>query len=123
VALALAASCAAKAANISLNHNPRDEALRTAARTFESIATDALKAGDEDATAFEKHISEGEAAGRAALESASSHFESLIDRLDQAIQSAERRIDPVMAGDFVAARALAGAARLIQVRNRSELES
>ena len=73
VALALAASCAAKAANISLKHNPHDEALHAAARTFESIATDALTAGDEDAAAFEQYISDGETAGSAPLESARSH--------------------------------------------------
>jgi hypothetical protein len=122
VALALAASCAAKAANISLKHNARNEALHTGARTFESIAADALTAGDEDAAAFEQYIADGAAAGSAPLESASAHFESLIDRLEQTIQSVERHIDRVMAGDLVAARALARAARLIQVRNESELE-
>jgi hypothetical protein len=121
VALALAASCAAKAANISLKHDPYNEALHTAARTFESIAADALTAGDEDAAAFAQYISEGTTAS-APLERASAHFELLIDRLEQSIQSVERHIDRVMAGDLVAARALAHAARLIQVRNESELE-
>jgi hypothetical protein len=122
VALALAASCAAKAANISLKHDPHDQALRTAARTFEALAFDALKAGDEDANAFERYISNNEAPDEAGLVQASAHLASLVERLEQTMRSVEARIDAVVAGDFVAARALSGAAKLIQVRNRAEMK-
>jgi len=123
VALALAASCAGKAANITLKHHPEDESVRAAAQRFEQLSQEALSAGEEDAEAFEQYITEGHEAGRAPLVRASSHVESLIERLEQTIRAIESRIDPVMAGDFIAARALAQAARLIQIRNRSEIDA
>jgi len=123
IALALAASCAAKAANISLKHEPTDTALHAAAGQFSSLATEALEAGDEDSAAFEQYIAHGEKEASAPLARASSHFESLIDRLEQLMHAVKARIHPIVAGDFVAATALSRAARLIQVRNRSEQDA
>jgi hypothetical protein len=123
VALALAAACAGKAANITLKHMPGAAGLQQAIDRFQECSRRALLSADEDAKAFERHLRDNDARADAWLVELGNEFLTTIGALEQALQSIEPKISRIVAGDLVAARALADAARSIQARNLAEIES
>ena len=121
VALALAAACAGKAVSITLKHHPDDPALRLALASFQGIARAALTDGDRDSAAFAAFIHQRNSAAIDRLVCEGERFSSLVSALMSAIEQIQARIQPNMAGDIVAARALAAAAQRIQERNKAEV--
>ena len=123
VALALAAACACKAVAISLKHRPADAELLSAATRFGDIGRLALLDADRDSAAFAGfiHAKSADAAQRLVREG--ENVARLLDALASALGDIEARIEPSMAGDLAAARALAGAARCIQQRNEAETKA
>jgi hypothetical protein len=120
VALALGAACAAKAAAISLKHRPAEVGLQHALVKFEHIASLALKDADRDSAAFAGYLHSPNADSAARLVQEGDQVAHLIDALLGALAEIERDIEPTMAGDLLAARALAAASRRIQESNESE---
>jgi Formiminotransferase-cyclodeaminase len=121
VALALAAACVGKAVTISLKHHPADAELLAALEALREIVRNALTDADRDAEAFAEFVHErnGPAIERLVCEEA--RFGRLISRLTIVLDDIAPRIQPNMAGDLVAGRALVAAAQRIQQRNASEI--
>lgn len=120
VTLALAAACVGKAVSISLRHRTEDPKLRAALATLQQIAQAALADADGDAQAFADFVREKSPRAVERLIEEEEEFGRLIRRLMVTIDEIAPRIQPNMAGDVVAGRALAAAARQIQRRNESE---
>ena len=120
VALALAAACAGKAVSVTLKHRPDEARLLSAEAAFQAIARDALTEADRDSAAFGAFVHEGSAATADRLVREGERFAQLIAALTAAIDEVADSIQCNMAGDIVAARALAAAARRIQQRNEGE---
>lgn len=120
IAAALAAACASKAASVSLKHRPNDPGLHAALNTFQGIIQAALIDAQRDAEAFEAVIHERDAAAIERLICEERTLERLISTLTAAIDAIAPAIQGNMAGDVVAARALATAALKIQRRNARE---
>lgn len=122
IALALAAACAGKATRISLKHNPGGEGLHAAEEEFGVFAERALKAADDDASAFEGYLAAHDVKASARLMRTDESILSLIDAFLRALHSIAPVIHETVRGDVSAARALAHAARSIQEHNIKELE-
>jgi Formiminotransferase-cyclodeaminase len=120
VALALAAACMGKAVSITLKHRPGDADLRSALSTLQLIAREALVDGDRDTQAFKDFVRDRDAPAVEELLDEEEAFGSLIGRMAAVIAEVAPRIQPNMAGDVVAGRALLAAARQIQQRNVAE---
>jgi formiminotetrahydrofolate cyclodeaminase len=120
VALGLAAACACKAISVSLKHHPQNPGLRSALATFNGFALAALAEADRDARAFEAFVHEKLPASVERLVCEEEQFGQLIAAFKIAIDQVEPSIQPNMAGDVIAAKALAVAAQRIQERNESE---
>jgi hypothetical protein len=120
VTLALAAACAGKAISISVKHHPDEIALQRALECCTEIARHALSDADRDAEAFKSFIRARSAAAAARLVDAGEELAHWIDALSAIIDEVETAIEPIVAGDLIAARALAVAARSIQARNEAE---
>jgi formiminotetrahydrofolate cyclodeaminase len=120
VALALGAACAAKAVAISLKHRPAEVGLQHALVKFEHIASLALKDADRDSAAFAGFLRSPNADSAARLVKEGDQVAHLIDALLGALAEVESDIEPTMAGDLLAARALAAASRSIQQSNEAE---
>jgi hypothetical protein len=128
VALALAAACAAKAATISVKHKPRDEtltvpreaALTLAREAFTEIARRALSGADADAEGFEAFMRSRDPNIAARLVRTDCGLIDLSTALTLLIDEIQPLITPSLAADLFAARALADAARQIEMRNISE---
>lgn len=120
VALALAAACARKAVSITLKHQPENLELRSAARTFGLIAAIALEDGDRDAEAFEAFVHAKNTPSIDRLVCQGENFKELIDMFASAIEQVAPSIQANMAGDLIAAKALAAAAQQIQQQNGAE---
>jgi hypothetical protein len=120
VTLALAAACATKAMAISLVHQPDHAVLRRSQQTLESIAHFALTGADRDADTFAAFIKEHTSQAIAQVIRVGDRLGHLIDVLFGVIENAAPHIEANMAGDLVAARALAEAARKIQAANSTE---
>ncbi len=120
VALALAAACAGKAVSVSLKHRPGELPLQEARERFAEMARRALSGADRDSEAFEALVHERSAAAAARLLDSGEQLAQLAGMLAAAIDDIEPRIEPSVAGDLAAARALAGAAGSIQARNAAE---
>jgi hypothetical protein len=114
VTLALAAACGAKAVSVSLRHAPDDACLSTALTRLQKLRDCALRRADADAEAFTnfvRHRSDISAQELAETGQATDH---LIDTLCLIIEEVESHIRANMAGDLIAAKALATAVRTIQ---------
>jgi formiminotetrahydrofolate cyclodeaminase len=120
VALALAAACVGKAVNMTLKHRPGDAELLSALGTLQLIAREALVDGDRDAQAFKDFVRDRDAPAVEELICEEEIFGELIGRMTAVITEVAPRIQPNMAGDVVAGRALLAAARQIQQRNVDE---
>lgn len=120
VALALAAACARKAVTISLKHHPDSVELLTARANLKLIASIALDDGERDSEAFESFVHEKTRSSVDRLVCEGEQFRELILMLEAAIVAVESRVQPNMAGDILAAKALATAAQKIQERNEGE---
>jgi formiminotetrahydrofolate cyclodeaminase len=120
VALALAAACVAKAASISLKHRPHERELIETLERSTFLARAALTEAERDAAAFEDFIHAKSKTATAQLLDTSQELGELIEELRALIEKVEPRIEPIVAGDILAARALAEAARCIQSRNATE---
>jgi formiminotetrahydrofolate cyclodeaminase len=120
VALALGAACAAKAVAISLKHRPAEMGLQRSLEKFQHIASLALKDADRDSAAFAGFIHSPTADSAARLVREGDQVGHLIDALASALDAIADAVEPTMAGDLLAARALAAAARRIQESNEAE---
>lgn len=122
VTLALAAACAGKAAVISLKHRPTEPALQGAPEACTEIARLALTDADRDSEAFAQFIRTHNAASAARLIDAGEALAALRSALLGVVERVERHVERSVAGDLVAARALAEAAGIIQAHNEAETE-
>jgi hypothetical protein len=120
VTLALAAACAAKAAAISLKHQPANDSLRRSLDLCERIGRFALAGADRDAQAFATFVRENTLGAVAELLREGDRLIRLIDILSADLDKLAMQVEPEMAGDVVAARALMDAARRIQLSNSAE---
>lgn len=120
VTLALAAACAAKAVAISLAHQPNHAVLQRSQAMLDSLAHFALAGADRDADTFAAFIKDHSLGTIAQLIREGDRIGRLIDVLSDAIDKVEPHIASNMTGDLVAARALADAARKIQLTNVTE---
>jgi hypothetical protein len=120
LALALAAACAYKAASITLKHAPETLELRSALVTLRVIASTALADGDRDSDAFEAVVHQKSSPAIDRLVCEEEQFADLVTTLVEVVDRIESQIQPNMAGDIFAARALATAAQQIQERNEGE---
>jgi formiminotetrahydrofolate cyclodeaminase len=120
VALGLAASCLGKAAIISLKHRPDDPTLQSAPAMCAAVARFALMDADRDSAEFAQFMHSHSAAAAARLIDTGEAFAALRTRLVALIDQIEPHVEANMAGDVVAARALAEAARVIYSRNEEE---
>jgi formiminotetrahydrofolate cyclodeaminase len=120
VTLALAAACGAKAVAVSLRHAPDDTCLSMAHTRLKKLCDSALQGADTDAQAFTnfvRHRSDNSARELAETGEAIDH---LIDALSLIIEEVESHIRSNMAGDLIAAKALATAVRTIQAADEAE---
>jgi methenyltetrahydrofolate cyclohydrolase len=123
VTLALAAACAAKAATISMQHQPEHSGLQRAQETLERVAHFALAGADRDAEAFTAFIKGHTLGAIAQLIREGDKLARLIDVVSATVDELAPHIEPNMAGDLVAARALVDAARRIQSANLAEAKA
>jgi formiminotetrahydrofolate cyclodeaminase len=123
VTLALAAACAAKAVAISIRHQPANDNLRRSLDAFERIGRFALSGADRDAAAFATFIRENTLGAVVELLREGDRLMRLVDILSEALDKIQAQVEPSMAGDVVAARALMDAARKIQLTNSAEAEA
>jgi hypothetical protein len=120
VVLGLAAACASKAVSVSLKHRPDDPELQSALETFHTVALSALAEADRDSRAFEAFIHDKLPASVERLVCEGEQFGRLITAFTTALEEVESRIQSNMAGDVIAAKALAAAAQRIRQRNENE---
>jgi hypothetical protein len=119
----LASACASKAVAISLKHRPEETALQAALDSFTRIRRRALVCADNDAAAFEDFVKEKNAAATDRLIVSGENLLSLIESFETLLDAIEPCIHSRMAGDLAAARALAGAARSIEVGNEAQTKN
>ena len=106
--------------SVSLKHRPGELPLQEARERFAEMARRALSGADRDSEAFEGFMHEKSAATAARLLDSGEKLAQLAGILTAVLDDIEPRIEPSMAGDLAAARALAGAAGSIQARNAAE---
>jgi formiminotetrahydrofolate cyclodeaminase len=123
IALALGAACAAKAAAISLKHDPNNDQLREARGQLLAHIDAAIEGSDDDSKLFARFLRHR---SRLAAESVISADQKLLERVDELtaiLESIDPQIRQNVAGDIVAARALSVAARAIQIENIAEMRA
>jgi hypothetical protein len=120
ITLALAAACGAKAASVSLKHSPGDARLSASLAQFEALCDGALRGADSDSHAFRDFLRNKTVKTARELVEAGELLAHLIEGLFLAIEEIEPHVTRAVAGDLLAARALATAARTIQSANESE---
>jgi formiminotetrahydrofolate cyclodeaminase len=123
VTLALAAACAAKAAAISLEHQPYNDTLRRSQDVLERIGRFALMGADRDAESFATFIKENTLGSVVELLREGGKIIRLIDVLSDTLEKVAPQVEPSVAGDVVAARALMEAGRQIQLTNSAEAQA
>jgi formiminotetrahydrofolate cyclodeaminase len=123
VTLALAAACAAKAAAVSLEHQPYNDTLRRSQDILERIGRFALAGADRDAESFAAFIKENTLGSVVELLREGGKIIRLIDILSDTLEKIAPQVEPALAGDVVAARALMEAARQIQLTNSAQAEA
>lgn len=121
ITLALGAACAAKAVSITLKRASDDPRLQRTHADFEALARHAVRGAEVDSEAFEQFIHDNAGRGAAGLIMSGHAIARLIQTLDRMIEDVEPLIDPGLAGDLIAAKALAIAAKTIQSSNEAEL--
>ena len=119
LALSLAAACGGKAVSITLKHS-NDERLPLALNRFRELARSALEAADGDVEAFAAWVRHRGADATDELIKSEERVAHLINALLLTISEVEPCISPNMVGDLVAAKALARAAKEIQMTNEAE---
>jgi hypothetical protein len=121
-ALAMGAACAAKAFRISARHTG-DEALALAAGRAEALALAALADGQRDIEDFTAllHAPHGDPIPARALHADGEALLATAADLRALVEAHRRAVVETMAGDIVAALALAQAAERVQRRNLAEL--
>jgi hypothetical protein len=119
-ALALATACACKATAITLKHRPDDVELPRVLQRLHAISRRALAAADKDSAAFAAFMREKGSATTSRLIVTERRLGELIAELIAVVTIIEPRILKSVAGDLVAARALAHAALTIEARNEAE---
>jgi formiminotetrahydrofolate cyclodeaminase len=123
LALALAAACAAKAAAVSLKHAPENVELQQARANLVAYIDAALEGSDEDIERFTRFLRQpSEAAARTVI-AADLRLLVLIGKLTESLETLDEQVRRSVSGDLIAARALAEAARTIQIENIEELSS
>jgi hypothetical protein len=120
VALALGAACAAKAVEISLKHSPHDAHLAAGLPRLQKVRGFALQGADIDSQAFADFITHRSASGATELVDTGEAMAHLIAALFTIIKDVEPYVRSSMAGDLLAAKSLATAARTIQSANEVE---
>jgi formiminotetrahydrofolate cyclodeaminase len=120
--LALAAACGGKAVSISLKHSD-DARLHQALNRFQDLCRCALRGADDDAEAFANWVRHRNADATDELIESEEKAAHLINALLVTIRDVEPFISPSMVGDLIAAKALARAARTIQITNEAETKS
>jgi hypothetical protein len=125
VALALAAACLAKALAISARHVESPDALIAAAEEARELSRLALVGARRDAEDFGALLhAKGRTAGpRAELRQDGETLLALANRIRRIAEAHSARIAPTMAGDIVAALALAAASDRIQRSNLADAET
>lgn len=117
--LALAAACGGKAVSISLKHSD-DARLHQALNRFQELCRCALREADDDAEAFATWARHQDAGTTHDLIESEERTARLVNALLVTINEIEPFIRPNMAGDLIAAKALARAAKTIQATNEAE---
>jgi formiminotetrahydrofolate cyclodeaminase len=117
--LALAAACAGKAVSISLKHSDAAR-LQLALPRFQKLSRCALQEADDDDDAFAAWVRGRSAYTIAGLIESEDRMARLVNALLVAISEVEPFVSANLVGDLIAARALAGAARTIQMTNEAE---
>jgi hypothetical protein len=120
IALALASACATKAVSISLKHSPHEPRLTVALPHLKNLCGWALHGADVDSAAFKEFIREKSPQAATELLRAGETIAHLIEGLFRIITDIEPHITPSMAGDLLAASALATASRSIQSANEAQ---
>ena len=120
VALALAAGCLRKAAVITLKRGD-DADLQRLAEEAAALTAAALAGAEEEAESFRALLRAPSRAVDEVLQVADGLSMCAAALLELAEQL-DGRVDPVLAGDLLAARALTGAAQQILAANRAEAE-
>jgi hypothetical protein len=120
VALALAAACAGKAVAITLKRRPDDAALRQSRDKLAAIGRRALRGAEADASRFEDFVRDKDAKAADRLVGIGERLQRLAGDLESALAEIESRVDPVVANDVTAARALGLAFTAIQSLNLEE---
>jgi Formiminotransferase-cyclodeaminase len=123
VALALAAACAAKAAALTLKHRPDDLRLRSAHDNLLRQIDAATAGAEQDARRFAQFLHNRSSDSVQHVIAVDEKLLNIVDDVTAILESIEPYVQQSVAGDLVAARALAGAARTIQVENISELRA
>lgn len=120
ITLALAAACAGKAVAITLGKHPARAGLAEVREQLETIGREAVAGADEDAGRFAAFVHDPDAGTAHRLLEAEEHLQRVAAALVRILESIETQIDPVMAGDVAAAKALCQAFEVIQSRNLEE---
>lgn len=121
VTLALAAGCVAKAAAISLHHEPDASDLREACSEAMRLANRSLKGAQEDARRFEAFLKEETSTATERLRETDADLLSQCRVLESVIDRIEDRVQSNVSGDLVAARELAAAAARVHRLNLEQL--
>jgi methenyltetrahydrofolate cyclohydrolase len=122
VTLSLAAACVAKAAAISLTHEPNDAVLRQGLNEASQLALSALAGAEADARAFEKVLKEDTDQACRELQETDRDLLAQCRSLEVWIGRIEPRVRPNLAGDLSAARELLRAAAHIHRLNLRQAE-
>jgi formiminotetrahydrofolate cyclodeaminase len=117
--LALAAACGGKAVSISLKHSD-DAELHRALDRFQELYRYALQEADDDAAAFAAWVEDRSADSIEELIESEEKMARLVNALLVTISQVEPFVRANMVGDLVAAKALARAAKTIQMTNEAE---
>ena len=121
VALALAAACAGKAVAITLLHAADNQALNKLQQELASLRESALALAEADALLFRQHLKSGDPQVTEQLLRTDHQILSGCRELDALLEANEGSINLTMRGDWLAAKALIEASRLIQQANVREL--
>jgi Formiminotransferase-cyclodeaminase len=120
VGLALAGACARKAVAISEKHRTDDAVISRAGDAFKEICYLALQGADEDATRFRAFMKHKSGSSAQDLIDSGERLQRLGAVLLSVLDEIESHIEPTVAGDLAAARALCKAFMKIQSKNLQE---
>lgn len=121
VALALAAACAGKAVAITLLHDADNRTLNELQQELAALRESALALAEADALLFRQHLKYGDPQVAEQLLRTDHQILSGCRQLDVLLEENAGSINATMRGDWLAAKALITASRLIQQANVREL--